>query len=67
MGVFSFARRRCADSGDWNPPYVSVKVERHEKTCGGRIVSEREFMALVSSLDDVPVSELANDWKRQHE
>jgi hypothetical protein len=67
LGVFSFAKRRCADLGDWNPPYVSVKVERHEKTCSGRIVSEQEFRALISSLEDVPVSELANDWKRLHE
>lgn len=67
LGVSSFAKRRCADPGDWNPPYVSVKVERHEKRCSGRIVSEQEFRALISSLEDVPVSELANDWKRLHE
>jgi integrase len=67
LGVFSFAKRRCADLGDWNPPYVSVKVEKHEKACSGRIVCEQEFRALLSSLEDVPVSEFANDWKRLHE
>jgi hypothetical protein len=27
LGVFSFAKRRCTDLGDWNPPYVSVTKE----------------------------------------
>src|SRR5947199_5805550 len=53
-------------TGDWQPPYVSVKVEKHEKLCSGRIVSEQEFRALLASLDDVPVVKRANDWKRQY-
>ena len=67
LGVFSFAKRRCADLGDWQPPYVSIKVERHERRYTGRIVSEEEFRSLLISIDDVPVSEFANGWKRLHE
>lgn len=67
LGVFSFAKRRCADLGDWQPPYVSVRVERHERKYTGRIVSEQEFRELLFSLENVPVSEFANGWRRLHE
>lgn len=67
LGVFSFAKRRCADLGDWQPPYVSVRVERHERKYTGRIVSEEEFRELLTSLDDVPISQLANGWRKLHE
>ena len=67
LGVFSFAKSRCADLGDWQPPYVSVRVERHERRYTGRIVSEQEFRSLLALLDDVPVSEFASGWRRLHE
>lgn len=67
LGVFAYAKRRCADLGDWQPPYVSVRVEKHERLSHGRIVSEDEFRALLYSLEQVPVPEFANDWRRLHE
>ncbi|HEX8163680.1 MAG TPA: site-specific integrase [Pyrinomonadaceae bacterium] len=67
LGVFSFAKRRCADLGDWQPPYVSVKVERHERKYTGRIVSEQEFRELLYSLENAPVSQFAYGWRRLHE